>query len=205
MFAVAAPRAHRAHRAHRAPSLPFASLAPPAPPAPSAGPGPGWAALIEHRSPLVRFARRRLADPSLAEDLVHDVFEAVASGRARFDGRASLRTWLTAILKHKLVDHVRAQRGHDSLDQGWDDADEAGSGRQEPECPQPRPDEAAEHRQRLARTLRRIEALPRTLREAFEHRVLADEDSTQVCRALGITENNLFVRLHRARAMLAAA
>jgi RNA polymerase sigma-70 factor (ECF subfamily) len=166
-------------------------------------PAPDWAALIEQRAPLVRFARRRLADPALAEDLVHDVFEAVASGRARFDGRASLRTWLTAILKHKLVDHLRAQRGHDSLDEGWSDPDQTAAA-PELACPQPRPDEVAEQRQRLARTLRRIEALPGTLREAFERRVLADEDSDQVCRALGISENNLFVRLHRARALLAA-
>ena len=38
---------------------------------------PGWAELAPHRSRLVQFARRRLLDPSLAEDLVHDVFEAV--------------------------------------------------------------------------------------------------------------------------------
>ncbi|MBL8342297.1 MAG: sigma-70 family RNA polymerase sigma factor [Rubrivivax sp.] len=168
-------------------------------------PAPDWADLIEHRPSLVRFARRRLTDPSLAEDLVHDVFEAVISGRARFDGRASLRTWLTAILKHKLVDHLRASRGHDSLDQGWDDGEEGAAVAPELACPQPRPDEVAEQRERLARTLRRIEALPGTLREAFRRRVLADEDSADVCRAIGISENNLFVRLHRARALLMAA
>lgn len=164
---------------------------------------PDWATLVEHRAPLVRFARRRLADPSLAEDLVHDVFEAVVSGRARFDGRAALRTWLTAILKHKLVDHLRAQRGHTSLDEGWDDGDEAGAAAFEPACPLPLPDERAALRQRLARALARVEALPETLRDAFERRVLADETSDEVCRALGISPNNLFVRLHRARASLA--
>jgi RNA polymerase sigma-70 factor, ECF subfamily len=72
-----------------------------------------WSEMSSHRSYLVRFARRKLLDASLAEDLVHDVFEAVASGRARFDARSSLRTWLTAILKHKIVDLVRQRRcGH---------------------------------------------------------------------------------------------
>ena len=164
---------------------------------------PGWAALIAERATLVRFARRRLLDPSLAEDVVHDVFEAVVSGRARFDGRASLRTWLTAILKHKIVDLVRSRRGHESLDQGWGDDDEA-QAPMELTCPQPGPDEMAALRQRLHRTLARIEALPDTLRQAFERRVLADEESAQVCQRLGISENNLFVRLHRARALLAA-
>jgi RNA polymerase sigma-70 factor (ECF subfamily) len=164
---------------------------------------PSWQALVAERAALVRFARRRLQDPSLAEDLVHDVFEAVASGRARFDGRASLRTWLTAILKHKIVDLARSRSGHDSLDIGWGD-DEEGHPALELECPQPRPDEVAAQRQQLARALARIAALPDTLRHAFQRRVLADEDSADVCRALGISENNLFVRLHRARSLLAA-
>lgn len=165
-----------------------------------------WANLIAERTALVRFARRRLLDPCLAEDLVHDVFEAVISGRARFDGRASLRTWLTAVLKNKIVDLVRARQGHESLDarEGWGAASDHEPA-PELECPQPRPDEVAEQRQRLARTLARIQALPDTLRHAFERRVLADEDSADVCRELGISENNLFVRLHRARSQLLAA
>jgi RNA polymerase sigma-70 factor (ECF subfamily) len=62
----------------------------------------------------------------------------------------------------------------------------------------------AAQRERLARTLERIAALPPTLRKAVELRLLGDADSDAVCRTLGISENNLFVRLHRARALLAA-
>jgi len=36
-----------------------------------------WNDMIGHRDYLVRFARRKLHDPALAEDAVHDVFEAV--------------------------------------------------------------------------------------------------------------------------------
>jgi Sigma-70 region 2 len=43
----------------------------------------GWPQLTEHRDFLVRFAQRRLQDPALAEDLVHDVFEAVVTGVRR--------------------------------------------------------------------------------------------------------------------------
>ncbi|MCW5632452.1 MAG: sigma-70 family RNA polymerase sigma factor [Rubrivivax sp.] len=165
---------------------------------------PDWPSLVAERGALVRFARRRLLDPSLAEDLVHDVFEAVMTGRAHFDGRASLRTWLTAILKNKIVDLVRTRQGHESLDSG-SDADGDMPHAPELECPWPRPDELAAQRERLHHALARIRALPATLREAFEQRVLADEDSADVCRTLGISENNLFVRLHRARAQLMAA
>ena len=171
-----------------------------------AGVAVDWTALVAERTQLVRFARRRLLDPSLAEDLVHDVFEAVVSGRARFDGRASLRTWLTAILKHKIIDLVRARSGFVSLDHEAGEGDERDeeSAAARLQCPQPQPDEVAAQRELLRHALARVRALPQTLRLAFERRVLADEDSASVCATLGISENNLFVRLHRARALLAA-
>jgi RNA polymerase sigma-70 factor (ECF subfamily) len=161
----------------------------------------GWTDLAPHRSYLVQFARRRLLDPALADDLVHDVFEAVVTGRASFAGRSALRSWLVAILKHKIVDLVRQRSGHDSLDAGGDD--EEGEGLVLT-CPQPRPDEVAEQRERLAHTMARIAALPASLRRVVELRLLQDASTEQVCRELDITEQNLFVRLHRARRVLAS-
>lgn len=156
-----------------------------------------WHEMVSHRSYLVRFAQRKLHDPMLAEDVVHDVFEAVISGRAAFAGRAALRSWLTAILKHKIVDLVRSRVGLDSLDeQALDDATLA------MECPQPRPDEVAEQREQLRHTLARIAALPGSLRDVMQLRVLQDQPTEAVCEALAISEDNLFVRLHRARKQL---
>jgi len=173
-------------------------------PAPSVALAPvtavGWSDLAPHRSYLVQFARRRLLDPALAEDLAHDVFEAVITGRAEFGGRAALRSWLVGILKHKIVDLVRQRSGHDSLDIG---GDEDGPGL-DFECPQPRPDEVAEQRQRLRQTLQRIAQLPDSLRQVVELRVLRDQGTDEVCQALAISEQNLFVRLHRARRVLAS-
>jgi len=153
--------------------------------------------LVSHRAYLVRFAQRRLHDPMLAEDLVHDVFEAVLSGRALFAGRSALRSWLTGILKHKVVDLVRQRAGTVSLDDEGDEND----GPAMP-CPLPLPDERAEQRERLTRTLARIEALPAGLRDVMHLRVLQDEPTDSVCHALSISEDNLFVRLHRARRQL---
>ncbi len=166
----------------------------------------GWAQMAPHRAFLVAFARRRLMDPALAEDLVHDVFEAVATGRAVFAGRSALRSWLVAILKHKIVDLVRQRSGHDSLDSHGDgtDGDSGGGDAWHLACPQPGPADVAEQRQRLAQTLARIQALPDTLRSVVELRLLRDESTADVCRTLAISEQNLFVRLHRARRVLAS-
>ena len=163
-----------------------------------------WADLAPHRSYLVSYARRRLQDPALAEDLVHDVFEVAVTGRASFAGRSALRSWLVGILKHKIVDLVRQRSGHESLDAG-SGADEDGGmevGHAALECPQPRPDHVAEQRQRLAQTMRRIAALPPKLKRVVELRLLHDQSSSEVCDTLHISEQNLFVRLHRARKAL---
>jgi RNA polymerase sigma-70 factor (ECF subfamily) len=156
-----------------------------------------WSEMVSHRSYLVRFAQRKLRDPLLAEDAVHDVFEAVISGRAAFAGRAALRSWLTAVLKNKIVDSVRRNAGVDQLDDETMD-----SGALAIECPQPQPDEVAEQRQLLALALRRIEALPPGLRDAMRLRVLEEQSTEDVCAKLGISEDNLFVRMHRARKQL---
>jgi RNA polymerase sigma-70 factor (ECF subfamily) len=147
---------------------------------------------------LIRFAQRKLHDPALAEDVVHDVFEAVLSGRAVFAGRSQLRTWLTGILKNKIVDLIRQRAVYTALAQEEDD--EAGG--TDMACPQPRPDEWAEQRQGLRQTLARIDRLPEGLRDVIHLRVLQDQPTEAVCDALRISEENLFVRLHRARKQL---
>jgi RNA polymerase sigma-70 factor (ECF subfamily) len=156
-----------------------------------------WGELLAHRAYLVRFAQRKLQDPALAEDVVHDVFEAVLCGRARFAGQSALRSWLTGVLKHKIVDLVRQRRSMQSLDEDTDDAQTLAL-----ECPQPRPDEIAEQRELLRQALQRIDALPSGLRDVMRLRVLNDQPTEQVCQALQISEENLFVRLHRARRQL---
>ncbi len=153
--------------------------------------------LVSHRAYLVRFAMNKLRDPMLAEDAVHDVLEAVLSGRAVFSGRAALRSWLTAVLKNKIVDGLRRIEHHEVLD---DDAGESPG--HAVACPRPRPDEIAEQRQALARALDGIERLPATLRDAMRLRVIEERSTASVCAELGISEENLFVRVHRARKQL---
>jgi RNA polymerase sigma-70 factor (ECF subfamily) len=155
-----------------------------------------WGDMVAHRDYLVRFAQRKLHDPTLAEDTVHDVFEAVLSGRASFGGRAALRSWLTAILKNKIIDVIRQRARYDSFD-----AEEGDDARQI-ECTGAGPDQLAEQRELLRQTLQRIALLPQGLRDVMQFRVLQDESSEAVCRRLRISEASLFVRLHRARKQL---
>jgi RNA polymerase sigma-70 factor, ECF subfamily len=163
---------------------------------------PAPAAIAAHREHLLSFARRRLRDPALAEDVVHDVFAAVIAGQARFEQRSSLRTWLVAILKHKIVDAVRMRAGECSLDaMSEGDAPSALPALAD----HADPSTLAEQRQVLRRTLSRLEALPAPLRRVFEMHVLLGHSTAEVCGAMDITPGNLWVRVHRVRKELLAA
>ena len=65
---------------------------------------------------LYRFALSRVKDPSIAEDLVQETFLAALRARENFKRRSSGRTWLIAILKHKIVDHIRKKIREPSTD-----------------------------------------------------------------------------------------
>ena len=160
--------------------------------------GHGVLEVWAHRDFLVNFARRKLMDPCLAEDVVHDVFEAVLEGRARFEGRSALRSWLVGILKNKLVDLIRDRARYQSMDDGEDE--DSGWGAMV--CPSAQPEALTEQREQLAIVMARIAQLPEGLRDVMEWRVLNDEPTEAVCDRLGISQESMFVRRHRARKRL---
>jgi RNA polymerase sigma-70 factor (ECF subfamily) len=74
------------------------------------------AAVREHGAELYRFARRVLGDNGLAEEAVQETFLKAWRRANRFDpSRASLRTWLFAILRNTTVDMARARSTRPSV------------------------------------------------------------------------------------------
>lgn len=79
-----------------------------------------WRDVIERfQGRLLSFARRMLAQPSDAEDLVQDTFMGLLRSLRNYDAQRSLETYLFAILRNKLHDHFRKGRKgqRQSLDQ----------------------------------------------------------------------------------------
>ncbi|SFT72906.1 RNA polymerase sigma-70 factor, ECF subfamily [Geodermatophilus amargosae] len=65
------------------------------------------------RRPAFALARRILADDTLAEDVVQDVFLTVWRDPHAYDGaRGSFSSWLMAMVHHKAVDAVRREESH---------------------------------------------------------------------------------------------
>jgi RNA polymerase sigma factor (sigma-70 family) len=65
--------------------------------------------LASHRSFLYSYALAKLRQPSAAEELVQETLLAAVEGQAGFKGESKLRTWLTGILKHKIIDWHRSE------------------------------------------------------------------------------------------------
>ena len=68
---------------------------------------PRFAEIESHRAYLMRYALAQLRDAQLAEEAVQEALLGALEAIGSFDGRSSLRTWLTSILRFKVVDLQR--------------------------------------------------------------------------------------------------
>src|SRR6195952_568798 len=60
-----------------------------------------------HADYLYAYARARINDEEQARDLVQETFLAALEKVDKFEGKSSERTWLTAILRNKIIDVYR--------------------------------------------------------------------------------------------------
>src|SRR5512137_2362766 len=79
-----------------------------------------------HESRVFRYLRRNVRDPEAANDLMQDVWFAVARSAARYQPTARFTTWLYTLAHHRMVDTFRTRRQHQSLD-ATSEGDDGGS------------------------------------------------------------------------------
>jgi RNA polymerase sigma-70 factor (ECF subfamily) len=159
---------------------------------------------------LLRFAALQLRNAAAAEDAVQDTLLAALDGEAGFAGRSNLRTWLTGILKHKIVDAIRRQSRErpaaDLGDEGGDDEydglfDRRGHWDEPPDAWQ-QPEGALGQKQFLAALEACLKALPERTARVFMMREHLGLETSEICKELGITPTHCWVMLHRARMAL---
>ncbi|MDA1117472.1 MAG: sigma-70 family RNA polymerase sigma factor [Proteobacteria bacterium] len=158
---------------------------------------------------LLRYAGLQLRDAAAAEDCVQEALLAALAGQASFAGRSNLRTWLTGILKHKIVDAIRRQAREPALPQeGEDAADEFdalfrrnGHWAERP-AGWDDPDGALEQAQFFRALEQCLERLPARTAQAFMMREHLGLETPEICKELGITPTHCWVMLYRARMTL---
>ncbi len=130
---------------------------------------------------------------------------AALAAQKSFAGRSQVRTWLTGILKHKIVDSIRkASReqpleGEATLEDIEPLFDATGHWR---EPPQEWPEQALENKQFLAALEECLRRLPARTGQVFLMREHLGVETTEICKELGLTPTHVWVLLYRARQVL---
>jgi len=175
---------------------------------------PAFASQINtYRSYLLRVAQLQLRDHALAEDVVQETLVAALAGSG-FSGKSSLKTWLTGILKHKIVDAIRRKQreplaiasfGNIENELGIDDFDALFTERgawDSPPADWGDPEQSLNRRQFMDVMDFCLEKLPPNTARVFMMREVMELETDEICKELTITANNLWVILYRARMAL---
>jgi RNA polymerase sigma-70 factor (ECF subfamily) len=181
-------------------------------------------ALVDEYGPfLLRLALMHVPSRAIAEEVVQDTWLAVLNGIDRFEGRSSLRTWLASILLNTARTRGRRERrvlpfsfltrrreeGHDepAVDadrfQSVRDSHPGAWARPPAEWGSPEERLSTEEARRVL--LEAIAELPVRQREVIALRDISGWSAEETRNALGLSETNQRVLLHRARSKVRAA
>jgi RNA polymerase sigma-70 factor, ECF subfamily len=166
----------------------------------------------QHQALMLRVASRYVRSPTVAEEVVQETWLGVLSGIERFEGRASLKTWIFRILTNRAI--TRAQREgravpFSSLGDTGAAEPAVDPDRFRPEgdrypggwkcSPDPLPEERLLARETLDLIEGAIAELPERQSLVIVMRDVEGWAAEDVCAALDISEANQRVLLHRAR------
>lgn len=176
-------------------------------PLPGSDAGEAVAALLARYGPRLRaLALRLCGHRDDADDMVQDVFLRAYCGWDKFNGRSSAGTWLHAIAARSCRARSRRKGGIDrrmpavSQLMPWTETTVMALAANAPEeAP------AAERNEAIERVQAEIVRLPEHLRLPLLLKEVLQLDVAQTASALGLAENTVKTRVHRARLALRKA
>ena len=155
-----------------------------------------------HNTRLYRTVRSLLRDEAEAEDAMQDAYVHAFTHLDGFRAEARLSTWLTRIALNEALMRLR-RRGRflDLAAQPGSD-DEETPAMHEPDSPLPSPEQQAQTGELRVLLEGSVDALPPASRAAFVLRDVEGLSTEEAAQCLGISEESVRTRLHRARALL---
>ncbi len=164
-----------------------------------------------HTPSMVRMASTIVNSRATAEEISQDTWVAVLKNISGFEGRSSLAGWIFTILINKARTRAKRDGRTVSFDEGGEDNslsaafDGHGRWKEMPELWDEITPERIVAGRRLAEHMRdAIDALPPAQRAVIVLRVQQGLEPSEVCEALGLSDGNMRVLLHRARLSLRA-
>ena len=167
--------------------------------------GRGDAAAFEvlyrrHEMRVWRYLERNLRNRATADELMQEVWFAVAREAARYEPTARFTTWLFTIAHHRMIDSIRKSRRQTSLDNLGFDSETVVE--QLTADPNAGPFAAAVARDQAGALLRAVEKLPGEQREAFLLQVEGDLSVEEIAMITDSSFETTKSRLRYARTKL---
>ena len=153
---------------------------------------------------MLALAERLLRDRSLAEDVVQESFVRALNGLAGFEGRSSLESWLHRITVNTALSKLRQlnRLAEQSIDEHLPEFDRFDCRVELPWSHLASVEDIMESEETRRRVHETIGELPHSYRVVLQLRDIEEYDTREVAELLDISETNVKVRLHRARAAL---
>ena len=158
-----------------------------------------------HNQRVYRAARAVVKDEAEVEDVMQQAYINAFTHLHQFEDRSQFSTWLIRIALHEAFGRRRKMRRSESMTDTQSNADDRGELMDTIASPQPDPE-----RQAYARELHRVleaavDTLPDTYRTVFMLREIEGLSTSETGEGLGLAEEAVKTRLHRARAMIRRA
>jgi len=150
-----------------------------------------------HNLKLYRVARGILKDEEEIEDVMQEAYLKAFEKLHQFKGKSSFSTWLTRILINSAFARFNEQKRHHMLE--IDKLSEDALVAPEEQPLEPSPEMRASLRTALESA---ISSLPSAYRSVFMLREMTGMTTADTAFCLDISEENVKVRLHRAKEML---
>ena len=150
-----------------------------------------------HETGVWRFVFRSVQNQAVADDLVQELWFAVARTAASYEPTAKFKTWLFTMARNRVIDHARTAKNHTSIDAENDDgesmfSDLAADSRLGPL-------RQVTSREQAKALLAAIEQLPPDQREAFLLQAEGDMSVDDIAAATGVSFETAKSRLRYAR------
>jgi RNA polymerase sigma-70 factor (ECF subfamily) len=137
---------------------------------------------------LFRATRAILRDDNAAEDAMQEAYLRAFAKLDQFAGDAKFSTWLTKIAVYEALGRLRRAKSEEELPETMDTSDN--------------PERTAYGRELQTAIEKAVDTLPPLYRSVFVMREVEEMSVAETADCLGITEESVKTRMHRARALL---
>jgi len=157
---------------------------------------------------LYNYARSRVSDDYVVQEIIQETFLSALKSAKSFQNKCTERTWLTSILRYKIIDHYRKSNSFKGSVEKRMISSEEYEARHFSEIPDNSfPERMYQddnyHKKIKQSILNSLKNLPAQQSKVFKMKVIDNVENEEICRILNISINNLWVLMFRAKRNLA--